>query len=82
MCWDDHDIMEGRPTGAVRVSFGYMSTYEDAAAVISFVREFFGAPAEQVMQATAYQLQPVALVSAWLHCAEATMRALQYWAKY
>lgn len=30
MCWDDYDVMNGKPTGAVRVSFGYMSTYEDA----------------------------------------------------
>lgn len=30
ICWDDKDILHGKPTGAVRVSFGYMSTYEDA----------------------------------------------------
>lgn len=30
VCWDDHDIIHGKPTGAVRVSFGYMSTFEDA----------------------------------------------------
>ncbi|KAL6998952.1 Molybdenum cofactor sulfurase [Sarracenia purpurea var. burkii] len=30
ICWDDHDIIHGKPTGAVRVSFGYMSTFEDA----------------------------------------------------
>jgi hypothetical protein len=30
VCWDDNDIISGRPTGAVRVSFGYMSTFEDA----------------------------------------------------
>ncbi|KAK1398175.1 hypothetical protein POM88_008038 [Heracleum sosnowskyi] len=30
VCWDDHDILNGKPTGAVRVSFGYMSTFEDA----------------------------------------------------
>jgi len=30
ICWDDHDIINGKPVGAVRVSFGYMSTYEDA----------------------------------------------------
>ncbi|XLU18960.1 hypothetical protein S245_055026, partial [Arachis hypogaea] len=29
-CWDDHDVINGKPTGAVRVSFGYMSTYEEA----------------------------------------------------
>nr|GEU92318.1 molybdenum cofactor sulfurase isoform X1 [Tanacetum cinerariifolium] len=30
VCWDDYDILKGKPTGAVRVSFGYMSTFEDA----------------------------------------------------
>lgn len=30
VCWDDYDIVSGKPTGAVRVSFGYMSTFEDA----------------------------------------------------
>lgn len=29
VCWDDNDVINGRPTGAVRVSFGYMSTFED-----------------------------------------------------
>jgi hypothetical protein len=26
---DDNDIIDGRATGAARISFGYMSTYED-----------------------------------------------------
>ena len=30
VCWDDHDVIHGKPTGAVRVSFGYMSTFEDS----------------------------------------------------
>jgi molybdenum cofactor sulfurtransferase len=30
VCWDDNDVINGKPTGAVRISFGYMSTYEDA----------------------------------------------------
>ena len=30
MCWDDRDLADGKPTGAVRVSFGYSSTFEDA----------------------------------------------------
>eukprot|EP00850_Spirogloea_muscicola_P015730 SM000123S25842 [mRNA] locus=s123:199195:205729:+ [translate_table: standard] len=41
ICWDDNDIIDGKPTGAVRVSFGYMSSYSDAAAVINFVKECF-----------------------------------------
>lgn len=35
VCWDDNDILNGKPTGAVRVSFGYMSTYEDAKVDVS-----------------------------------------------
>ncbi|XP_034211931.1 molybdenum cofactor sulfurase isoform X3 [Prunus dulcis] len=41
VCWDDHDIIHGKPTGAVRVSFGYMSTFEDAKKFIDFVTSSF-----------------------------------------
>jgi molybdenum cofactor sulfurtransferase len=41
ICWDDNDIVNGRPTGAVRVSFGYMSSYDDLAALLDFLHEFF-----------------------------------------
>ncbi|KAF3438269.1 hypothetical protein FNV43_RR21030 [Rhamnella rubrinervis] len=41
VCWDDNDILNGKPTGAVRVSFGYMSTYEDAKSFVDFVRRSF-----------------------------------------
>ncbi|KAI7745708.1 hypothetical protein M8C21_022185 [Ambrosia artemisiifolia] len=34
VCWDDLDILHGKPTGAIRVSFGYMSTFEDAWRVV------------------------------------------------
>ncbi|XP_077244486.1 molybdenum cofactor sulfurase (LOS5) (ABA3) isoform X3 [Tasmannia lanceolata] len=45
VCWDDHDIINGKPTGAVRISFGYMSTFEDAKKFISFVvRSFVSMP--------------------------------------
>ncbi|XP_059661845.1 molybdenum cofactor sulfurase isoform X2 [Cornus florida] len=37
ICWDDNDILHGKPTGAVRVSFGYMSTFEDAMKFINFI---------------------------------------------
>lgn len=29
VCWDGHDIMNGKPVGAIRVSLGYMSNFED-----------------------------------------------------
>ncbi|KAJ4835539.1 hypothetical protein Tsubulata_028426 [Turnera subulata] len=41
VCWDDNDIINGKPTGAVRISFGYMSTYEDAKKFVDFVRDSF-----------------------------------------
>ena len=41
VCWDEHDLVDGRPTGLVRVSLGWMSTWEDAAAFVAFVRKHF-----------------------------------------
>ncbi|KAJ8532657.1 hypothetical protein K7X08_012580 [Anisodus acutangulus] len=41
VCWDDRDILHGKPTGAVRVSFGYMSTFEDAMKFVNFVENDF-----------------------------------------
>ncbi|KAF9589840.1 hypothetical protein IFM89_028775, partial [Coptis chinensis] len=41
VCWDDHDIVCGKPTGAVRISFGYMSTFEDAKEFINFIVKSF-----------------------------------------
>lgn len=41
VCWDEHDLVDGRPTGLVRVSLGWMSTWEDAAAFVRFVRTHF-----------------------------------------
>ncbi|KMT00618.1 hypothetical protein BVRB_9g219130 [Beta vulgaris subsp. vulgaris] len=41
ICWDDLDIVNGKPTGAVRVSFGYMSTFEDAKKLADFIVSSF-----------------------------------------
>ncbi|KAE9458442.1 hypothetical protein C3L33_09665, partial [Rhododendron williamsianum] len=41
VCWDDHDIVNGKPTGVVRVSFGYMSTFEDAKKLVNFIVSSF-----------------------------------------
>ncbi|KAK9867044.1 hypothetical protein WJX84_002335 [Apatococcus fuscideae] len=43
-CWDDMDLIDGRPTGAVRVSFGYMNTLQDAAAVVRMLQQYFVQP--------------------------------------
>ncbi|XP_032715483.1 molybdenum cofactor sulfurase isoform X1 [Lontra canadensis] len=37
VCGDDVDIIDGQPTGSVRISFGYMSTLEDAQAFLRFI---------------------------------------------
>ena len=34
VCWDDKDIVHGRPTGAVRISLGHVSTLQDVQAAI------------------------------------------------
>eukprot|EP00977_Amphora_coffeiformis_P012761 scaffold3226_cov160-Amphora_coffeaeformis.AAC.22 len=41
VCGDDIDIIDGMPTGAVRVSFGKDSTWEDLDALVSFVERLF-----------------------------------------
>ncbi|XP_054847805.1 molybdenum cofactor sulfurase [Eublepharis macularius] len=37
VCGDDIDVINGRPTGSVRISFGYMSTFEDAETFLKFI---------------------------------------------
>ncbi|CAN8293056.1 unnamed protein product [Cochlearia groenlandica] len=41
ICWDDNDMINGKPTGAVRVSFGYMSSFEEAKKFIEFIVNSF-----------------------------------------
>jgi len=40
-CDDETDIMNGKPVGAIRISFGAVSTIEDAIALLKFVEDFF-----------------------------------------
>ncbi len=35
------DLVDGKPTGAVRISFGYMSTIQDAENFLKFIKECF-----------------------------------------
>ncbi|CAI5718359.1 unnamed protein product [Peronospora destructor] len=49
VCGDDIDLVYGLPTGAVRLSLGYMSTFEDVAVFVEFVSKYFvckSAPAD------------------------------------
>ncbi|XP_046583954.1 molybdenum cofactor sulfurase-like isoform X1 [Haliotis rubra] len=41
VCGDDQDMIDGHPTGSVRISFGYMSTYGDAVQCLRFITEYF-----------------------------------------
>ena len=41
VCGDQMDIIDGKPTGSVRISFGYISTFEDAWTFLQFLRDCF-----------------------------------------
>ncbi|RDW81296.1 putative molybdenum cofactor sulfurase protein (HxB) [Aspergillus mulundensis] len=40
-CGDEHDIMDERPTGILRVSLGAMSSQRDVDAFVAFLEEFY-----------------------------------------
>jgi molybdenum cofactor sulfurtransferase len=40
-CGDDHDILNGKPTGVIRVSLGAMSNITDTDNLVDFLEEFF-----------------------------------------
>ncbi|PWW76205.1 PLP-dependent transferase [Tuber magnatum] len=40
-CWDEQDVMHGKPTGAIRVSLGAMSTIDDVMVFVKFLEEFY-----------------------------------------
>ena len=40
-CGGEHDIIDGKPTGVLRVSVGAMSNMHDITAFVDFVKEFF-----------------------------------------
>ncbi|KAL3503734.1 hypothetical protein ACH5RR_038183 [Cinchona calisaya] len=67
VCWDDHDVSHGKPTGAVRVSFGYMSTFEDARKFLNFIKaSFVSLPAQStsIQSLRARTISP-AIEGAW-----------------
>lgn len=41
VCGDDIDLIDGRPTGSIRISFGYCSTLSDVHIFVSFIRKCF-----------------------------------------
>ncbi|XP_075684622.1 molybdenum cofactor sulfurase [Rhinoderma darwinii] len=41
VCGDDMDLIDGRPTGSVRISFGFMSTFDDVKVFLNFIADTF-----------------------------------------
>ncbi|XP_066247103.1 molybdenum cofactor sulfurase 2 isoform X1 [Euwallacea similis] len=41
VCGDQHDLVDGYPTGSVRISFGYMSTFEEADKFLRMIETCF-----------------------------------------
>ena len=49
VCWDEKDLMNGRPTGAIRFSFGLASSISDIQKILEFAQLHF-VQASQPMQ--------------------------------
>lgn len=58
VCGDQVDIVNGRPTGAVRVSFGKESFWEDLDAFVSFVQRVFVSQTLREESCTKWDGQP------------------------
>jgi len=41
VCGDEKDVINGRAVGAVRISFGYLSTHDDVDRIVNFFSEHF-----------------------------------------
>ncbi|XP_046476693.1 molybdenum cofactor sulfurase 1 isoform X2 [Neodiprion pinetum] len=41
VCGDERDLVKGKPTGGIRVSFGYMSTMSEVTSLIELVKKCF-----------------------------------------
>ncbi|KAJ9606426.1 hypothetical protein H2200_009387 [Cladophialophora chaetospira] len=55
-CGGENDIINGKPTGAIRLSFGAMSSRKDVDTFMKFIEEFFvlsGPPPQALQQAVA-----------------------------
>ena len=40
-CGDEHDILDGKPLGGVRISFGFLSTFEEAYSLVQYFKKHF-----------------------------------------
>ena len=48
VCGDEIDLVDGRPTGAIRVSFGYMSRKSDVDRLVDVIRDSFLIPTSSI----------------------------------
>ena len=62
VCGDDVDLIEGKPTGSVRISFGYMSNFADARTFLNFLEECFLAGDCNVISSTQDSLHSHAML--------------------
>lgn len=58
VCWDDHDLIDGVPTGSIRISFGYMNKLSDAKRFVAFIAKYFVAKPVQPEAARVQQTTP------------------------
>ncbi len=56
VCGDDLDVINGQPTGCVRVSFGFASTMSDVINVVNFIENCFVQGREKLDAEKEYQL--------------------------
>ncbi|KAJ8273011.1 hypothetical protein GJAV_G00096330 [Gymnothorax javanicus] len=57
-CGDDVDLINGRPTGSVRISFGYMSSFNDCQNFLKFIVKCFVQGPVKVAEETLHRLRP------------------------
>ncbi|ETW08603.1 hypothetical protein H310_01147 [Aphanomyces invadans] len=59
VCGDAMDVIHDRPTGAIRVSFGYMTTKQDVDAFLAFVVQYYvsALPTTTVMEAPPMRIE-------------------------
>lgn len=61
ICSDYNDLVDGLPTGAVRISVGYMTTKEDIDRVVSMIRDNYLKSTEHRIQVMENSILPKAL---------------------
>ncbi|KAJ8268135.1 hypothetical protein COCON_G00133070 [Conger conger] len=59
-CGDNMDLIDGRPTGSVRISFGYMSSFNDCQTFLKFIVKCFVQGPVKVAEESLERLRPAA----------------------